>query len=57
MKTENIHLSDMWHDGKYKEVADLITEENWSHSDIVNLSLYFVKFVGTRDLRVLMKLL
>lgn len=57
MKTEYIALTDLWHQGKYLEVGEIINEENWSPVRVAEFCLYFVKYMGLREFELLHKFL
>ena len=53
MKTEYIKLTDLWNDGEYLQVGDIIRNEEWSSRRIAEFCAYFVKYVGVNDLNTL----
>ncbi len=53
MKTEYIKLTDLWNNGQYLEVGDIIRSEEWSASRVAEFCAYFVKYVGLSDLNTL----
>ena len=53
--TEFITLTEMWQDGKYLEVGNIIASENWSPSTTAEFCAYFCKFLGTTQLEILYK--
>ena len=53
MKTEYIKLTDLWNNGQYLEVGDIIRSEKWSASRVAEFCAYFVKYVGLSDLNTL----
>jgi hypothetical protein len=55
--TEYIALTELWQDGKYNNVANIINNENWSPSRVAEFCAYFNKYLGTEQLNVLYKLL
>jgi hypothetical protein len=57
MNTEHIQLTDLWNDGDYAEVGHIISEENWSASNVAEFCSYFAKYVGVKDLNILYKFL
>jgi hypothetical protein len=57
MNTEYIKLTDLWNDGEYLEIGNIIREEQWSPSKVAEFCLYFVKYVGLRDFELLHKFL
>ncbi|MBD36221.1 MAG: hypothetical protein CL512_05580 [Actinobacteria bacterium] len=58
MNYENIELTEMWQDGKYEEVANAIRDsKEFSEKDrLIDFCLYFAKYLGNRELKVLHKL-
>lgn len=56
-ETEFINLTEMWKDGKYAEVGDIIFKENWSHSRVAEFCLYFAKYLGLKELDILVRIL
>jgi len=57
MNTKFIVLTDLWSNGKYNEVGDIIRAENWKPSQIAEFCLYFVKYMGLREFEILHKFL
>lgn len=57
MSTEYINLTDLWYDGKYNEVGDIIRNEDWSASQIAEFCFYFAKHLGLKELEILHKFL
>ena len=57
MNTEFIVLTDLWSNGKYIEVGDIIRIENWNPSRIAEFCLYFLKYMGLREFELLHKFL
>lgn len=53
MKTEYIKLTDLWNDGEYLQVGDVIRDEEWSASRVAEFCAYFAKYVGVTDLSTL----
>ena len=41
--TEFIKLTDMWHDGLYLEVGEVILNEDWSNARLAEFCAYFSK--------------
>ena len=52
----NLEITDLWYEGKYEEVAQVIKQENWSTDRTIDFCLYFSKYVNKGDLQVLQKL-
>jgi len=57
MNTKYIKLTDLWNDGNYAEVGEIINAENWSHSRVAEFCAYFAKYVGLNELALLYKFL
>ena len=57
MNTEFIVLTDLWSNGKYIEVGDIIRAESWTSSRVAEFCLYFVKYMGLREFELLHKFL
>jgi len=57
MNTEFIVLTDLWSNGKYIEVGDIIRAENWQPSRIAEFCFYFAKHLGLREFELLYKFL
>ena len=55
--TEFIVLTELWQDGKYLEVGDIINKENWPYSRLAEFCAYFCRFLGTDQLQILYKFL
>ena len=55
--TEFIDVTEMWQDGDYNEVGDLIKNERWSSSRVAEFCAYLNKYLGTRELDVFYKFL
>jgi len=53
MNTEYITLTELWKDGEYLQVGDIIRDEQWSASRVAEFCAYFVKYVGVNDLNIL----
>lgn len=57
MNTKFIVLTDLWSNGKYTEVGDIIRAEDWKAARIAEFCLYFVKYLGLREFELLYKFL
>jgi hypothetical protein len=57
MNKENIELTEMWQDGKFEEVANIIKDsKEFSEKDrLIEFCLYFDKYLGRKELQVLHK--
>lgn len=57
MKTNNIELTDMWHDREYTNIGQVMRNESWSNQDVAEFCAYFAKYVGLNELNILYKFL
>jgi hypothetical protein len=55
--TEFIHLTDLWADGEFLEVGDIINEEQWPPRRVAAFCVYVYKYLGTHQLDILYKFL
>ncbi len=55
--TEYIELTELWQDGEYAEVGNIINNENWKPVRVVEFCAYFNKFLGSNQLNLLYKFL
>ena len=55
--TEFIKVTEMWQDGKYLEVGDLINKEEWDSSKVAEFCAYLNKYLGSRQLDIFYKFL
>lgn len=55
--TEFIVLTEMWQDCKFEQVADTINDENWPPNRLAEFIVYFRKFLGEEQAKVLYQLL
>ena len=55
--TDYIDLTELWNDGSFTKVGEIINNESWSPNRVANFCAYFIKYVGLRDLEVLCKLI
>lgn len=53
--TEFIVLTEMWHDGMYLEIGEIMRGEQWDQSRVAEFCAYFCKYVGTDSLETLYK--
>ncbi len=51
--TEYIKLTEMWQDGSYLEVGEVIAEENWGNARVAEFCSYVAKHLGLKELDVL----
>ena len=47
-ETEFIHLTEMWQDGEYNKVGEIINNEKWSRARVAEFSAYFGKYLPTQ---------
>ena len=59
MNYSNIELTDLWFDGEYEKVAEVIKDsKDFLEKDrLIDFCLYFAKYVGDKELRILQKLI
>lgn len=56
-ETEFINVTEMWQNGKYLEVGELIHKEDWDASRVAEFCAYVNKYLGTTQLNLLYKFL
>lgn len=56
-KTNNIELTEMWHNQDYIGIGQTMSNENWTPSQVAEFCAYFAKYVGLNDLNILYKFL
>lgn len=56
-ETEFITLTEMWQDGKYLEVTEVIADEDWSHGRLVRFCDYMAKYLGIKELNVFSRMI
>jgi hypothetical protein len=57
MNTTNIKLTEMWQNGDYFEVGEVINNEDWTTSEVAEFCAYFAKYLGVNQLNLLYKFL
>jgi|TARA_B100001564_G_C20653113_1_gene677848 hypothetical protein len=57
MKTEYIELTEMWNQGNYVQVGDIMREEQWETHRVAEFCSYFAKYIGLNQLNILYKFL
>jgi hypothetical protein len=57
MKTKYITLTDLWNDGEYAEIGNIIQKEQWSPQKVAEFCAYFAKYCGVNQLNILYKFL
>jgi len=55
--TEYIKLTEMWQNGQYLEVTDIITTEDWDYATFAEFCGYFIKYLGSNEFGVFQRLL
>ena len=55
--TEFITLTEMWQDGKYLEVTELIADEDWPHDELARFCGYMAKHLGLNELNVFSRMM
>lgn len=55
--TEFIILTEMWKEGKYLDVGEIIFAEEWDHARVAEFCAYFAKYLGLSQLNLLYKFL
>ncbi len=55
--TEFIVLTEMWKEGKYLDVGEIIFSEEWGHAKLAEFCAYFAKYLGLSQLELLYKFL
>jgi len=55
--TEFVTLTELWQDGGYLLVGQIINDECWSAARVAEFCAYFNRFLGPEQLRVLYKFL
>jgi hypothetical protein len=55
--TPFIELTEMWQDGDYLGVGEVIFNEDWGSARVAEFCLYFNKYVGNKQFQVLHKFL
>lgn len=55
--TKYIKLTELWRDGKYGEVGNIINKENWNPAEVAEFCCYFNRYLGSNQLGILYKFL
>jgi len=55
--TEYIELTEMWQDGSYSQVGDIIRRERWLPRQVAEFCAYLTKYLGTSQLEIFHKFL
>jgi len=50
-------LTELWQDGEYIKVGQIINEEGWKPLQVAKFCAYFNKYVGSNQLNILYKFL
>ena len=46
--TEFVELTELWQDGEYNKVGEIINNEKWSRARVAEFSAYFGKYLPTQ---------
>ena len=46
--TEFVDLTELWQDGEYSKVGEIINNERWSRARVAEFSAYFGKYLPTQ---------
>ena len=46
--TEFVDLTELWQDGEYNKVGEIINNEKWSRARVAEFSAYFGKYLPTQ---------
>lgn len=57
MNTEYVKLTDLWNNGQYIEIGDIIKKESWKPSEVAEFCAYFARYCGLNQLNILYKFL
>jgi hypothetical protein len=55
--TEFIDLTELWQDGEFNKVGEIINNEKWNPARVAEFSAYMCKYLGTTQLNLLYKFL
>jgi len=55
--TDFLQLTEMWRDGKYTQVGDLIRKERWTLHRVAEFCSYMCKYLGQNELNIFHKFL
>ena len=55
--SEFIRLTELWQDGEYVKVGNIINDENWPSSRVAEFCAYIAKYLGTQQLDIFYKFL
>jgi len=55
--TSFVQLTELWQDGGFSEVGNIINEEKWSASRVAEFCAYVTRYLGTSQLNILYKFL
>ena len=55
--TEYIELTELWQDGLYNKVGEIINKENWKPAEVAEFCNYINKYLGVNQLELLYKFL
>lgn len=57
MNTEYVTLTELWKDGEFLKVGEIINQEKWQPNEVAEFCFYFCKYIGIKDFEVLHKFL
>ncbi len=55
--SEFLNLTEMWQDGDYFEVGEVIANEDWGQARVAEFCNYFARHLGVNQLSLLYKFL
>ena len=55
--TEFIDLTELWQDGEYNKVGEIINNEKWNPARVAEFSAYMCKYLGITQFNLLYKFL
>lgn len=50
-----IELTEMWQDGRYSDVVEIIFSEDWDQARLSEFCAYFQKYLGANQLQLFYK--
>lgn len=56
-KTDYIELTELWNDGHYGQLGDIMRKERWEMHRVAEFCAYFARYIGTNQLDILHKFL
>ena len=55
--TDFIDLTELWQDGEYNKVGEVINKEKWNPARVAEFSAYMCKYLGITQFNLLYKFL